>query len=328
MRIDFYTNLVQEGWSAENLETGIGGSEEKLIELATELAKEHEVTIYHNGKHGVFDGVTYIDHREFKAWEYRDVFVSFKTRHILSQSINAGKVLHWTTEIEQPWSKRELEGIDKIITISKYHKRQMGFTDDKLIESYLWVDTDRLDKNKVTKVKGTMLYCSSFDRGLEELLNKWADVKKNLGIDKLYITYGWDFLDKVIKYQPHLLGWKNAMLELLKQDGIEMVGRVSNDEMCKYYWKSEYWVLPLNNPESELFCMNAIKAQYCGSIPVVRRIGALQETVNKYIDWDNLLGQKASQSEFDNKDVVLNVDHAKGFNLKVGVKEWTEKLLV
>ena len=91
------------------------------------------------------------------------------------------------------------------------------------------------------------------------------------------------------------------------------------------YWKSEYWVLPLNNPQSELFCLNAIKAQYCGSIPVVRRVGALQETVNQFIDWDKLLGEKVGQDNFTKKSIKENKDHASKFGMKEAIQRWNER---
>jgi hypothetical protein len=94
--------------------------------------------------------------------------------------------------------------------------------------------------------------------------------------------------------------------------------------MSKLFWQSEYWVLPLNNPDSELFCINAIRAQYCGCKPVVRRIGALQETVNEFIDWDELLGEKVGKSTFDDKSLEENRKHAEKFSLDNGVKGWKE----
>jgi glycogen synthase len=62
--------------------------------------------------------------------------------------------------------------------------------------------------------------------------------------------------------------------------------------MEKLYWKSKYWILPLNNAESELFCLNAIKAQYCGCIPIVNKIGALTETVSNYIEYNDFVKGK------------------------------------
>jgi hypothetical protein len=321
-RIDFYTNLVKEGWSAKSLDSGVGGSEEKLIELARELAKEYEVTVYHNGEHGVFDGVNYRDHLEFKGFMTRDTFVSFKTKDMFLKSIAARKRIHWTTEIEGEWKPYELDRVNSVLTLSNYHNSRMATKNEKIQPLYLWADLERLERNKVDKEMGTMLYCSSYDRGLEELLSNWGAIKEKLKLNKLYITYGWDFIDKIISFNPSMADWKKKIMALTKQDGIIMLGRLDNDEMCKMYWKSQYWCLPLNNPDSELFCINAVKAQYCEAIPVVRRVGALQETVNEFIDFDSLLGQKVGMSTLNKDSIVNNKKHASRFSLDNAVKEW------
>ena len=230
--IHFYTNLVKEGWGANSLETGCGGSEEKLIELARELAKDYDVTVYHNGEHGEFDGVHYRDHLEFKSFMTRDVFVSYKTRGMLKNSIGATKKFHWTTELESEWLPYELNNIDRVLTISKYHNSRMVTKDDKIQPLYLWADLDRMDKNKVEKEKNTMLYCTSYDRGLEDLLTNWEKIKERLSLKKLRITYGWEFIDKVIAFNPSMNDWKKKMLKLMEQDGIEVLGRLSFNDMC------------------------------------------------------------------------------------------------
>jgi len=324
-KIHFYTNLVKEGWSAKSLETGVGGSEEKLIELARGLSKDYDVTIYHNGEHGDFDGVHYRDHLEFKGFMTRDVFVSFKTREMFQKSIGARKRFHWTTDIEGEWLPYELGNVDKVITISNYHTSRMATKDVKIQPMYLWADLNRLDENKVAKEEGSMLYCSSYDRGLEDLLSKWGTVKEKLKLKKLYITYGWDFIDKVIAFNPSMADWKKKIMKLTEQEGIELLGRLSFAQMSEMYWRSEYWCLPCNNPDGELFCMNAIKAQYCGAIPVVRRIGGLQETVNEFIDFDSLVGQKVGVSTFKGKGSLdRNKKHAEKFSLEKGVSEWKQ----
>ena len=320
MKIKVFTNIVYGGWQASDLDSGIGGSEEKLIEWAREMAKKHDVTIYHNGTHGDFDGVHYVEHGQFKPWEKHDVFISFKAKGSIVESVNADKIIHWTTEIEPKWGESMLNNVDHIITISDYQLHRME--SNKAKTEYLWADLERLDKNKTNKEEGTILYSSSYDRGLEELLVNWTKIQEALGVKKLYITYGWDFMKDTFKSNPQLLAWKDRMDKLMKQDGIEVLGRLNNDEMCKMYWESEYWCLPLNNPDSELFCINAVKAQYCEAKPLVRRIGALQETVGKFIDFDELLGQKVGKSSFGPDAVSFNKRHAQKFNLEKAIARW------
>jgi len=319
MTIHIYTNLVFGGWTAADIETGIGGSEESLIQFAKAMTeRKHEVTIYHNGIHGVFDNVKYSDHREFKPFEYRDVFISFKAKNILEQSINAKKVFHLTTEIES-WTDTELRDIDGVVTISNYHNDKISNSNRKIFPIYLGIDTKRMDLAKTDKVKGTAIYTSSYDRGLEELLIRWPELKNKLKLTTLWITYGWDFMERGLN-SPTGKAWKIKMESLMKQDGIEVLGRLSNNDLCAKYWEAEYWVHPLNKAESELFCLAAVKAQYAGCVPVVRRIGALQETVGQFIDYDNLLKNNKIMKVSPN---MIN-KHASKFTLDIMVKKWEQ----
>ena len=346
--LDIYCNLVYGGWSAKQLETGIGGSEEKLIELAEGLAQINwKVRVYMNGEHGKFNGVEYLDFRAFKPMEHRNAFISFKNVSELLNTINADKIIHLTTEIEAEWPKFLLDAIDGVYCISKYHQSRMT-QNPKIGFKYLWFDKARMDRKFITdKEEGSVLYSSSFDRGLEDLLTNWDLMKEKLGVKKLYITYGWDFMVNMIKARPELIHWKHHMEELMgfkevttvcehcgqsktetvqTRDDIVFVGRLTNDEMCQMYWQCQYWALPLNNPESELFCINAIKAQYAGCIPIVRKIGALQETVNECYNFDWILGRPNQQNSITENTVENNRKFAKKFVMTKALEEWNELL--
>lgn len=324
--IRILVNLVYDGWSAGDLETGVGGTEEKVIELARELAKSYKVIVYHNGIHGTFDNVVYEDYKKFKPWEYSDVFISVKSRSTLLQTINTKKVIHFTSDIED-WSDYIPHDIDRVVTISDYHSSRMKPKNLPLQRLYIWADLERLDRNKVDKEEGSMLYCSSFDRGLEDLLTHWDEVKEKLKLNKLYVTYGWNFIDGMIKQNPQMQLWKEKLQKLMDREDIVQLGRISNDEMCKMYWKCKYWCLPCNNPDGELFCLNAVKSQYCESIPVVRRVGGMLETVNEFIDFDALLGQKVGQDTFNKNSIKNNKQYViDNFDMNKQVKKWIELL--
>lgn len=326
-KIRIYTNLVAEGWSPASLETGIGGSEEILILLARELAdRGYQITVYHNGQHGIFDSVEYVDHTEFKPYEYSDVFISFKQRNILDLSINAGKIIHWTTEIEPKWMNHQLKEIDNIVYMSEYQKKRnnlSGFKKAKVIGNP--IDFSELESLVGTKKQKMALYCSSLDRGLEDVLKYWKDVSEYLGINKLKIAYGWDFMEKMIAGNPKMRIWKENMIRMMDQPGVEFVGRVSRKEINRLYAKAKYWVLPLNNPDSELFCINAIKAQYLGAQPLVNKDGALTETVNNSLSFHKVF-QRVSKKELSSKKLEENKEHAEQYSLEHIANQW-EKIL-
>lgn len=320
MKIKVYCNIVYAGWSANQYESGLGGSEEKLIEWSREMVKRgHSVEVYMNGEWGNFDGVEYKSHSSFNPLEKHDVFISFKSRDILSQSINADKKFHWTTEIESQWPKHLLSEVDAVICISKYQLSRMPWLGEKGKVIYLWAD---MPSTTIIGKENSILYSSSFDRGLQELLQRWPETKQKLNVDKLVITYGWDFVDKILKFNPRMAGWKAEMVKLLEQDGVVMLGRVTNTQMWEEYAKAKYWALPLNNPDSELFCINAIKSQLRGAMPLVIKAGALQETIGHFVSWKMMLN--GQQTDIDDKAIAENVQHALKFNIKDGLDQWEE----
>lgn len=323
MKIKVYVNIIWGGFNPADYYTGIGGSEEKLIEWARYFAKENDVTVYMNGVHGEVDGVKYVPHNQFKSYEPCDVFISFKAGHILDQSINAKKIIHWTADIEGEWPSSRLDIVDRVSCLSGFHRGKMG-SQEKAEIDYLWIEDETIEL--VDKEPGTMLYCSSYDRGLEDLLNNWETIKKELDLKKLYVTYGWDFLDRSIRMNPGMRDWKARMDEMLTQEGIEHLGRLPRDEMNQMYLRSEYWCMPVNRAESELFCINAIKAQLGMCKPVVRRIGALQETVLNFIDYDGLLGQKVGKDDWGENSLEENRKHALGFSFEKAMNKWEQIL--
>jgi len=323
-KITVYTNLISGGWSYKDLETGIGGSEEILIQWAEFLAMfGHDVTIYMNGEHGDFKGVKYRDHREYKPWEDNGVFVGFKCRDKMFETRNARKNIYWSHSIEDP-----INHIDKFICLSPFHKDKIkGGTNLEIIPNFVnFTDLDLCYKEKDNKP--TMLYSSSFDRGLEDLLKEWETVRENLGIERLYITYGWEFWDAANRRNPRAFEWKQKMTEMMEQDGIEFLGRVDRKRMNELYWQSHFWCLPLNEPTAELFCINAVKAQFCRALPVVNYKGALESTVNLGIHFNEIKEGQSKKPPLSHYDNILleNRLHVRKFTISKVMNQWKELL--
>ena len=122
-----------------------------------------------------------------------------------------------------------------------------------------------------------VIYGSSYDRGLQHLLEMWPEVKKAVPDATLHVFYGWQLFEKFYQNNPSSMSWMNRMKELMTQDGITDNGRVPQDEMAEEYKKSGIWAYPTHF--GEISCINAIKAQAYGCEPVVVNYAALKETV-------------------------------------------------
>jgi len=311
------------GWTGSDYDKGrSGASEELLTQLARKLAKDgHNVTIYRNGVNGNFDGVNYLSFGDFKPYLPTDIFISFKNKNSLIESVNAKKKFHWSAEIEDLKPFKSLA--NNLITMSNFHFNSCGSVGQYI---YNFVDFDEMDRYRINKVPNTALYSSSYDRGLEEILLNWPRFREALQLEKLTVIYGWKMINEICKVNPKLIPWRAKIQELLKQDGIEELGEVSKQKMIELYWQSQYWVHPVNNPQSELFCVNAVRAQYTGCLPVVRRIGALQETVNQFVDFDKVMGQRIGIDKLGDKWQEDNRLFSKQFSFDNVYKQWTDLL--
>lgn len=122
-----------------------------------------------------------------------------------------------------------------------------------------------------------IIYTSSYDRGLEHLLEMWADIRKTIPDAELEIFYGWQLFDKFYSGNPASMAWKAKIVELMGQEGIIKHGRLSQTELEEEMKTCGIWAYPTHF--GEINCISALKAQAYGCEPVVINYGALQETV-------------------------------------------------
>lgn len=290
LTIDLWCNAVAGGWAPSDLESGLGGGEEALVLWAATLAgKGHRVRIYHNspcpGESCEYGGAFFLPHASFDPFEDRDVMVSWKASHPWRLGVQAAVRIHWSSDIEPPWPPYLLERLDAFVAMSPYHRGAMPWLpEDKAVVVPLGVDLDHLERHRAERISGKAIYASSPDRGLETLLRDWPRLLAAHPGLMLDVCYGWKNFMACSTGNPAGPAFREEMERLLRQEGITYRGALSRDEMARAYWEAEYWMLPLNRAESELFCLNAAKAMHCGAIGVVNRIGALQDTVTRWID--------------------------------------------
>lgn len=123
----------------------------------------------------------------------------------------------------------------------------------------------------------TIVYGSSYDRGLIHILEMWPDIIKEVPDAKLRIFYGWEMFDKVTKGNPGSLAWREKMDKLMTQPGITHLGRISHGACQVEFQNAGIWAYPTHF--GEISCITAMRAQAYGAVPVVINYAALEETV-------------------------------------------------
>lgn len=132
---NFYQNHFEQ-WSPKSLETGIGGSETAVIELAKRwAAMGYKVTVYGDPRQdqGEFDGVTYLPWYYFNHRDSFNIFIQWRSWYLADKI----KTKLFLSDLHDIYSQVDItpdiaHAVDKFMVKSEYH-RQLGQSvpDDK-----------------------------------------------------------------------------------------------------------------------------------------------------------------------------------------------------
>lgn len=284
MKISIYCGDSLEIWSPKSVTGGIGGSEEAVINIAHQLQKlGHTVKVWNNcgDDAGTYDGVTYLDYLDFVD-EPIDVFISWRHESNMKYAKNFKVAYHWlhdTVEEDRVLAAIGL-GARKIMVLSKYHRRLYPkIRNEEIFLTQNGVNMADFDQ-KVERVPGRIFYGSSYDRGLKEFLEEWPRIKLAVPHATLHIAYGWQTWETIARSSDGMENFKRvkeALEQLMDQDGITHLGRISHKEVAKEMMEADVWGYPTWWPE--ISCITAMKAQIGGAWPVVIPTAAVAETV-------------------------------------------------
>jgi glycosyltransferase involved in cell wall biosynthesis len=275
MKLAVVVNEVAGGWSPTGLDR-LGGGEEAVVRLARAFAsKGHEVTVFYDGRPLLDQSkVQYRHYREAKPDSF-DIAIYRKCPDKVALKLAPRNFL-WQDQTvpfdPTPFERiivasHFLERIVSQLTPACAHKvvvvrEGIDFT------AYPYDDMPEREPQHV-------VYTSSPDRGLKELLTIWPTILKSHPNATLSVTYGWEQFDACGGSQD----LKRELLALAELAGpsVQFTGRLSYADMFRLYAQAGVWAYPCNGGEH--YCHSAVRAQCGGAIPVVIPWGALQETV-------------------------------------------------
>lgn len=281
-----------EKWSPLSLTKGVGGSEEAVIYISKELAKlGWKVTVYGDPQDeaGEYDGVVYKHYFEFNVKDHFNILIGWRAITLFDTKFNARKKYLWLHDVANTleYTKERVDNIDKIFVLSEAHKKTVmssynkeWLTDDKffMTSNGIHLDYFNIKKKKLgVRDNKRVVYGSSYDRGLEHLLSIWPEVKRQVPEATLHVYYGWNLFESFYRNNPERMAWKEKISKAMEYDGVFHHGRVGQDEIIADTFKSGIWAYPTHF--YEISCINAMKAQAAGAIPVVTDYAALKETV-------------------------------------------------
>lgn len=270
-----------EPWGPQSIKSGVGGSEEAVIRLSEQLAKrKYKVTVYNDCiEEGIFDGVRYLDWKKFNIKDKFSHIISWRS-NIFNYGIEGKNRIIWFHDgIPQNFfSEDDLKKVDRVVVLSQYHKSLVPkiVPEDKIYVSANGIVPDDFLDIKEERNPHRLIWASSYDRGLEVILNNWSKIRQEVPDAEIHCFYGWNTYDALSKEGLRKSDFKPRMLELMKQEGVFEHGRIGHKELLREYAKSGVFAYPCNYA-GEIQCIALTKAIASGCVTVTNDFAVLPE---------------------------------------------------
>jgi len=286
MNIVFYSGYHHTAWNSTT--PGLGGSETAIVEIAKRLSLDgNDVTVVGHVLPLVDDsGVQYIPTDEYTTQDEYDVdyLIGVNYIHFLEAlgAINAKQTIFWAHNLEHfPfWNGSTMDGdgdwvyddprLTAIVCVSEWHKQQYSErypnAADRIYVIGNGINTMDYPKAAIHITKNRFIYSSAADRGLDEVLNIWPELKQRYP-DAELVVCGPSYAN--ISY--------NERLDKMTQLGVTTLGSLSKADLYTEMVKSQFWLYP--SKYEETFCITALEMMYGSCIPITTNAANLQYIV-------------------------------------------------
>lgn len=272
--------------------TGLGGTEQCIIYLANEFAKDgHSVFVTGEVENEIYENVKYIELNKFRK-EYNGTLVdlvigvSYINYLLELEFLNFKNSMFWLHNTEfYPWYRgNELPNgganflddprLNYIVCLTNWHKnnfiRKFPNVKNKVIVIGNGVSTSKFKKpNK--KIKNSFIYTSHSERGLRKVLHDWETIcqtRKNATLHISTPEYGLNYFQE------------NFLNEIKENKTIKFYGTLCRNDLYKLMSVCEYWYYPTEYEET--FCITALEMLGHNVIPIASEVAALKETLNNF----------------------------------------------
>lgn len=334
--IAIFCGQTSEEWSPLSAKTGIGGSEEAVINMSKELAHlGYKITVYNNcgEQEGKYNSIDYVNFYKFNKNDDFNIVISWRM-NIFPLGVQAKRKIVWLHDIprELDFDKETVKTFDKVVVLSKYHKSLLPevIPEEKIfVSSNGIVPKDFNELSKISRNPNRIIYASSYNRGLEEMLTIWGDVKKEVPDAQLDIFYGWKVYDDFVNEGAlNDNGFKDRMLKLMAQDGVTEHGRIGHKELLEEYAKSGIYAYYCTYA-GEINCIALTKAIGCGCYPITNKfavMGERNDAGDKTKDLEEFKKKLISNLK-TKRDYKINKDYVDQNSWQKISRSWSENLL-
>lgn len=305
--IVYYCSEAFEEWGPDSLERGCGGSEEAVIHLTRRwAAMGYEVTVYNNcPEEKTVDGVTWLRHERFNPRDVFNILIAWRNNPFLEPRTAKKRFIdvHDVPNLRY-YPVESTKGVNLMVK-SQYHRSLFPeHTDDNFTIINNGIDFGQF--TDIEKVKNNLVWTSSYDRGLEQLLTMWPAIRRAVPDATLDVAYGWNLFDtSPFGKTTEGRAWRAKMDELLIQDGVTHHGRLNSDTVAGLYRKADVWAYPTAFPEID--CITATKAMAAGCVPVTTDFAVMRER-NQGVMIEGDITEQVTQDQFQAELIALLQD--------------------
>ena len=352
-RVAIWTGPALEPWDKAKVDEGMAGSETWASYLAEAFVRKgYEVTVYNDLRTpdkkkptyepvrdpsgNVIGVVKYIDYsmlQEDIQYLYIDYFISSRSIEPIRHSIHCGRSF---VMIHDVWlhadRKHDLMSwkVYRYAYLSDWHGDFLrhyheGMPKEKMFQTANGIPWDLYkDVDSVTK-KNQMVYSSSPDRGLYQLLQMLPRIRAEVPDFQLYVSYGffnWEASSKMRNDQGSL-DLIAKIKELMKQPGVVYLDRIDKKTLAKHQMESKVWAMP--EWFDETFSITALEAGASKNAIVTTAKGGLLSTVGgagQLLSPEGLDRDKEYPKAYTDEFIQRTVQLLKDETLR---KEWAEK---
>lgn len=290
MKVVFYTGYHHTAWTPTD--EGLGGTETAVVNISKYLAMAgHTVVVVGNVVTGLEDGVFYSSTEDYKnrgsMGDRPDYLIGVNYIHFMEELgfLNPKECIFWAHNPEHfpYWNGEIMDGhgdwiyddprLTSVVCVSKYHAEiyadrypQIAHK-IKVIEN--GINPHEFPKKPLSIVPGKFLYSSAADRGLDNLLAMWPDIKRMMPYASLSICTP-DYA------RPMLVERMNDIKAL---SDITVLGPLPKSELYEQMVTAEYWAYP--SQYDETYCITALEMLYGNVIPITTDSGNLPNIITK-----------------------------------------------
>jgi glycosyltransferase involved in cell wall biosynthesis len=261
----------------------MGGSETALIQMAKLLKEKtgRSVKVFNMREKDLVaeSGVEYISNKKLSEYLSKNkprIHVSW--RHNIK--LTDAETYLWCHDLFTPGCE-SVQNFDKMLCLTPFHKDYVqglqGISDDKIIVTRNGIDPSKFIFEPKAKNPNKVVWLSSPDRGLDRCMLVMDKVQEKFPDIELHVYYG---IEHLHKYGPQMAALATKLKGMM--DERSYVKYHGNTEQKKMYRDvSDAVIWNHCNDFIETYCITALETLANGIYPIVRRLGALQDTLKE-----------------------------------------------